>query len=120
MESLNPLLLDILRRFRVCEVAVTADIEKAFLNIEIDPGHRDFLRFLWVDDVHKESPEIKSLRFTRVVFGVNVSPFILNVTIRHHVNTCMLNDNALALELSKSLYVDDFVSGAKDVNNAFS
>ena len=51
MESLNPLLLDILRRFRVCEVAVTADIEKAFLNIEIDPGHRDFLRFLWVDDV---------------------------------------------------------------------
>ena len=32
----------------------------------------------------------------------------------------MLHDNALALELLKSLYVDDFVSGAKDVNNAFS
>ena len=32
----------------------------------------------------------------------------------------MLNDNALALELLKSLYVDDFISGAKDVNNAFS
>ena len=44
--SLNPLLLDILLRLRVHEVAVTADIENAFLNIEIDPGHRDFLRFL--------------------------------------------------------------------------
>ena len=118
--SLNPLLLDILLRFRVHEVAVTADIEKAFLNIEIDPGHRDFLRFLWVDDVNKESPEIKLLRFTRVVFGVNASPFILNATIRHHVNTYMLNDDAFALELLKSLYVDDFVSGAKDVNNALS
>ena len=107
-------------RFRVHEVAVTADIEKAFLNIEIDPGHRDFLRFLWVDDVHKESPEIKLLRFTRVVFWVKASTFILNATIRHHVNTGLLNDNALALELLKSLYVDDFVSGAKDVNNAFS
>ena len=32
----------------------------------------------------------------------------------------MLDDNALALELLKSLYVDDFVSGAKDVNNALS
>ena len=32
----------------------------------------------------------------------------------------MLGDNALALDLLKSLYVDDFVSGAKDVNNAFS
>ena len=43
--SLNPLLLDILLRFRVHEVAVTADIEEAFLNIKIDPEHRDFLRF---------------------------------------------------------------------------
>ena len=118
--SLNPLLLDILLRFRVHEIAVTADIEKAFLNIKIDPEHRDFLRFLWIDDVNKESPAIKLIRFTRVVFGVNASPFILNATIRHHVNICMLNDNAFALEFLKSLYVDDFASGAKDVNKAFS
>ena len=78
------------------------------------------LRFLCVDDVNKESTEIELLRFTRVVFGVNASPFILNATIRHHDNTFMLNDNAFALELLKSLYVDDLVSGAKDVNNAFS
>ena len=84
-------------RFRVHEVAVTTDIEKAFLNIEIDPGQRDFLRFLWLDDVNKESPEIKLLRFTRVVFGENASPFILNATIRHHVNAFMLNDSALTL-----------------------
>ena len=59
----NSLLLDILLRFRVHEAAKTADIEKAFLNIEIDSGHKDFLRFLWVDDVDQESPEIKLLRF---------------------------------------------------------
>ena len=98
--SLNPFLLDILLRFRVHEVAVTVDIEKAFLNIEIDSGHKDFLRFLWVDDVDQESPEIKLLHFKRVVFGVNASPFILNATIRHHVNTCMLNENLMLLHLS--------------------
>ena len=80
--SLNPLLFDILLRFRVREVALTADIEKAFLNIEIDPEHRDFVRFLWVEDPNKESPEVMVLRFARVVFGVNESPFILNATIR--------------------------------------
>ena len=64
------------------------------------------LRFLCVDDVNKESTETELLRFTRVVFGVNASPFILNATIRHRVNTFMLNDNAFALELLKSLYVD--------------
>ena len=82
---------DLRLRFRVLEVAViTANAEKSLLNIEIDPEHRDFLQFLWLDDVNKESPEIKLLRFTRVVFGVNASPFILSATVRHHVNTCTL------------------------------
>ena len=48
--SLNPLLLDILLRFKVHEVAVTTDIEKAFLIIKIDSQPRDFLRFQWVDE----------------------------------------------------------------------
>ena len=85
--SLNPYLFDILLRFRVHEVALTADIEKAFLNIKIHPEHRDFLRFLWIDDLDKESPEVMVMRFARVVFGVNSSPFILNATIRHHLKT---------------------------------
>ena len=49
---------DLRLRFRVLEVAVTANAEKSLLNIEIDPEHRDLLRFLWLDDVNKESPEI--------------------------------------------------------------
>ncbi|XP_068726524.1 uncharacterized protein [Montipora capricornis] len=114
--SLNPLLFDILLRFRIHEVALTADIEKAFLNIEIDPEHRDFVRFLWVEDPNKESPEVMVLR---VVFGVNSSLFILNATIRHHLNTCLPVDSALARELLKSLYVDDYVSGNGDVDSAF-
>ena len=117
--SLNPLLFDILLRFRVHEVALTADVEKAFLNIEIDPEHRDFVRFLWVKDLNKENLEVMELRFARVVFGVNSSPFILNATIRHHLNTCLPVDSALARELLKSLYVDDYVSGKGDVGSAF-
>ena len=37
---LTPLIFNILTRFRVHPVAVTADIEKAFLNIAISPEHR--------------------------------------------------------------------------------
>ncbi|XP_068690782.1 uncharacterized protein [Montipora foliosa] len=80
---LNPLLFDILLRFREHEVALTADIEKAFLNIEIDPEHRDFVRSLWVKDPNKEI------------------------------------DSALARELLKTLYVDDYASGNGDVDSAF-
>ena len=44
--SLNPLLFEILLRFRENRVALVGDIEKAFLNISVDVSDRDFLRFL--------------------------------------------------------------------------
>ncbi|XP_064406470.1 uncharacterized protein LOC135351415 [Halichondria panicea] len=74
-------ILDILCRFRTHRVAVTADIEKAFLMISVAAKDRDFLRFLWVDDAVKDEPRIVVYRFARVVFGVNASPFLLNATI---------------------------------------
>ena len=37
---------------RAHPVALTADIEKAFLNISVDPDHRDYLRFQTLDSVH--------------------------------------------------------------------
>ena len=59
------------------------------------------------------------LRFARVVFGVNSSPFILNATISRHFNTCLPVESALAREPLKSLYVDDYVPGNGDVDSAF-
>jgi len=74
-------ILDNLVRFHLHKVALTADIEKAFFMIAISERDRDVLRFLWVDDITKEEPEPIALRFTRVVFGVSSSPFLLNATI---------------------------------------
>ena len=47
-------ILDILIRFRVHRVAITADTEKAFLLISLEPTDDKFLCFLWVDDPFKE------------------------------------------------------------------
>ena len=60
-----------------------------------------------------------ALCFAHVVFGVNLSPFILNDIIRHHLNTCLPVYSALARELLKTLYVDDYVSGNGDMDSAF-
>lgn len=77
----NQNVFDILLRFRSYQVTLTADIEKAFLMISINQRDRNALRFLWVDDIQQEEPKIVTLRFTRVVFGVSSSPFLLNATI---------------------------------------
>ena len=46
---------------------------------------RNALRFLWVDDNTAQLPRLVVMRFTRVVFGVSASPFLLNATIRKHI-----------------------------------
>ena len=60
---LTPLIFDVLLRFRAHPIALTADIEKAFLNVAVAESHRDFLRFLWVDDIHSEDPQLVIRRY---------------------------------------------------------
>lgn len=112
-------ILYILLRFRSHPVALTADIEKAFLMISMAEKDRDVLRFLWVDDIMKEPPEIRTLRFARVVFGVSSSPFLLNATIKHHLEQFSSSHNSLVQNLLRSTYVDDIVTGASSEDLAY-
>ena len=117
--SLNPLLFDILVRFRENRVALVGDIEKAFLNIEVDPRDRDCLRFLWVDDIRDNNLSIVVYRFCRVVFGLNASPFLLTGTIRHHLATFAGVDPEFVKRMVEGFYVDDLVSGDRTTGKAF-
>ena len=76
------------RSFRTHRKALGGDIEKASLNVSIAEEDRDLLRFLWFDDVKKESPRVIILRFTGVVLGLSSSPFLLNATVRHYQTPC--------------------------------
>ncbi|XP_065902306.1 uncharacterized protein [Dysidea avara] len=112
-------IMDILLRFRTHRVALAADIEKAFLMVSVAPHDRDVLRFLWVDDIKKERPRVTTFRFTRVVFGVSVSPFLLNATIKHHVEEYRENHPEFVNLFTRSIYVDDITYGASDEEAAF-
>ena len=116
----NQKLLDILIRFQAHCVAVTADIEKAFLVVSIEENDRDALRFLWVHNVQENPPRIRPLRFTRVVFGVSSSPFLLNATIRHHLEQYRKSHPDLIQHLLDSFYVDDLTTGADSEEAAHS
>ena len=81
--NLNPGVADILIRFCRCKYAVTADVRKAFLQIEMRSEDQDVQRFLWLKD-----DNICVMKFTRVTFGVKCSPFLLSGTIHHHLSLC--------------------------------
>ena len=104
--NLIPSLPEILIRFRRWKVAFTADITKAFLQIKIRESDRDVSRFLW-----KVHGCVRVMRFTRVPFGNKSSPFLLNATIKYHLDTYPAS-NSVVQELQENLYVDDLLTGA--------
>ena len=115
-ECLNPgppllnKLWSVLVRARFQLIAVTGDIEQAFLQVRIREQDRNALRFHWLKDLN--SKEVETLRFTRALFGLTSSPFLLGGVIQDLVDSCRERYPEIVREIEKSLYVDDLISGA--------
>ena len=107
-----PPLFDTLLRFRLNPVALTADIEKAFLQIETGEGNRNALRFLWYKDIHQAEPSVVQFRFNRLPFGLTCSPGILGATIKHHLESFQSSNQGVVGVLSR-LYADDVMRCGK-------
>ena len=106
-------------KFRSNTVALTADIEKAFLMVGIRKEHRDMLRFLWFSNPSESTPEVVQYRFNRLVFGLRPSPSILGATIKFHLEQYRQSEPELVELIERSLYVDDLVTGEITVEKAY-
>ncbi|XP_065060631.1 uncharacterized protein LOC135687920, partial [Rhopilema esculentum] len=106
---------EIIARFRLNPIALTSDIEKAFHMVSVHPSDRDVLRFLWVDSLDDEQPKIITYRFSRVVFGITCSPFLLNATLKKHIESYSTDYPEVCNKLLNSLYADDVNSGGHSI-----
>ena len=117
---LLPHLFDTLIRFRLGKIALMSDIKQAFLQIQIDTEHRDFLPFLWYNHIRTNFlPSV--LRFTRLVFRLSSSPFILNAIVKLHLSQ-YLGQEKLKWVIEKflqDLYVDDSSTSFDYADDAF-
>ena len=106
-------LWDILIRSHFRPILLCRDIEKAFLQIRIRESERDVLRFHWVKNSDPSVIEIN--RFTRLVFGLTQSPFILEGTLKEHFQYYINEYPTLIEAISEDMYVDDLVSGSNTI-----
>ena len=74
---------------------------------------------MWINDTDSDDPEVTTLRFARVVFGVSSSPFLLNATIKHHIEKYCSSHPEIVKAQMQSIYVDDVVSGADCEDDAY-
>ena len=108
-------LWDVLVRGRFHPVALTGDLQKAFLQVRIRENDRDALRFHWRKD---QQSELETLRFTRALFGLVSSPFLLGGVIDAHLSNWDEREPEVVAKLRKELYVDDLISGSTSVSKA--
>ena len=102
-------LCSLLLRFGTHDTAIIADIEKTFLQISFQEPDRDVTRVLWLKDIKKPviSSNIDIIRFTRIIFGIVSSQFILAATIVYHLQS---KKGPIAKKLMKDLYVDNLIT----------
>ena len=107
---LQPLLWDIMVRARMSPRLVLADIQKAFLQVGIKEEDRDAFRFLFNINGREEH-----LRFTRVPFGAEASPFMLGATIQHHLDQQPVELENTVQALKENTYVDNVMQTGSDL-----
>ena len=73
----------------------------------------DALRFHWITRGYPE--QVRTLRFTRALFGLGPSPFLLGGVIQHHLNICRPDYPDAVPEIERGLYVDDLLMGDQTV-----
>ena len=110
-------LIGIFLRFRLFLVAITADIEAMFMQIEVPEKEQNFLRFLWREEVNEN---LEVYQYTRHIFGATSSPTVANFCVQQ-----CARDNRLQFPLAfeavfDSFYVDDFLKSFVCSENAAS
>ena len=90
-------------------LVICEDIKKAFLQIRIRENERDCLSFHRSEKSNYDI--IKIYRFTRQVFGLNQSPFILEGTLKIHFKNYIGMLQELIERVKDDMYVDDLMTG---------
>ena len=107
--TVHPPLIDVLLRFRLHPIALTADISKMYRAVELAMTDRDLHRFVWRSNFQDT---LKDYRMTRITFGVSASSFAANMAVKQNAID-FAHEYPLAAEVvERSFYVDDCLTGA--------
>ena len=101
-------LCSILLRFRSHAFALSTDIEKAFLHVQLHPDDRNFTKFIWPSSTDDSATNFLTYRFAVVLFRSSSSPFMLAAVLDLHLSKVA---SPVALDMKDNIYVDNILSG---------
>ncbi|XP_055705739.1 uncharacterized protein LOC129803279 [Phlebotomus papatasi] len=111
----QPELIEILWRFRRFPIALSCDIVKMYLQVQLNEDHRDLQRFLW-----RTSPSepIMDYRFKTLCFGNAASPYLATKTLIKLAEDEGESYPRVAEVLRNNFYVDDCLLSVETTKEA--
>ncbi|XP_015375644.1 PREDICTED: uncharacterized protein LOC107170130 [Diuraphis noxia] len=106
----------ILMRFRKYQFVITADVEKMFRQIKIDPSDRDFQRVLW-----RLAPDeaLETYRLTTVTYGTTPASFMATNCLVSLAESSKHTNPEASVIIQRDFYMDDLMSGADTIDECF-
>ena len=103
-------------RCRLKPVSLTGDLKQAFLQVRINENDCDSLRFHLI----KNSKRLKTviLQFTRLMFGLSPSSFVIEGTIKYHLERYEKDQPETIMELNQSMHIGDVIGEGDNMEPA--
>ncbi|GBM81611.1 hypothetical protein AVEN_82341-1 [Araneus ventricosus] len=124
-QSLNSILLNggsiqddlfsLVTRFRTHKYAFSADIQKMYRQILVEPSQRYLQRIVWKET--NNSP-IKIYELNTVTYGTVSAPFLAMRVLKALADAEHQDFPEAAKIISRDMYMDDILSGAKSLTSA--
>ena len=101
-------LVEVLIRFRLGKYACMADLSKCFFQVAMPVEQRDLFRIIWCKNSDFEGGEPQMFQFTRHVWGMNSSPYVILCAIKQLIleNPTQAGEKTLAA-IDENRYMDD-------------
>ncbi|GFX78892.1 integrase catalytic domain-containing protein [Trichonephila clavipes] len=116
-KMLQPDLFKILVKFRLNEIAFSADIQQMYRQILIDQEDQNFQRIVWRES--KDSP-IREYKLCTVTYGTASAPYLATRCLFQTGLDLERDDPAVSSLIKESFYIDDLMAGAPSSEEAIS
>ncbi|XP_011860374.1 PREDICTED: uncharacterized protein LOC105557673 [Vollenhovia emeryi] len=113
--NLQDNIIDIVMRFRLPAIAITADLKKMYRQILLHSSDRDYQRILWR---FSSSDPISEYRLNTVTYGEACAPFLAVRCVRQLAESEADQFSEASKVLLSDLYVDDIITRVENENQA--
>lgn len=108
-------IIDIILRFRLHVIAITADLQRMYRQVLVHPDDRDFQRIVWR---FSPSDSIGEYRLNTLTYGQASAPFLAIHCVRQLAGDGAAQFGLASQVLLNDLYVDDIITGVDSESDA--